>query len=146
MKKLTTVLLLTILQGTLLGQDINFSSFRQYCTCDSKLFSEIRTDSILNISIIRGDVLSIDLVSESTCYTTHLGGIKYAGDTLELIFSHEHQTPPEGFKLIGYKPSKIIEVASCVTEYLFGYTISGITKIPKVVELNGKQLKVSNIR
>ena len=98
----------------------------------------------MNISIIRGDVLSIDIVSQSTCYTSHLGGIKYENDILSLLFSHESVKPPNGFHLIGHQPNDIIEVPDCSTNYLFGFTIQGIEKLPESIQVNGRTLKDAN--
>ena len=139
-------LLISVVSVHVVGQKIKFASFQQYCTCNSKLFSDIESDSILNISIIRDDVLSVDIISQSTCFTTHLGGIKYENNSLQLIFSHESVEPPPGFMLIGYKPSEIIEVVDCSTNYLFGFSIYGIKKIPDSIELNGRKLNVPDTR
>ena len=138
--------MISIVSVQAIGQTIKFASFQQYCTCDSKLFSDIETDSILNISIIRDDLLSIDVISQSTCYTTHLGGVKYENNSLQLIFSHESAEPPPGFELIGHKPSEVIEVVDCPTNYLFGFSIYGIGQIPDSIELNGRKLKVPATR
>ena len=145
-KSLFFTLLISIVSVQVIGQNIKFASFQQYCTCNSELFSDIKSDSILNVSIIREDVLSVDIVSQSTCFTTHLGGIKYEHNSLQLIFLHESVEPPPGFTIIGYKPSEIIEVADCATNFLFGFSIFGIEKIPESIELNGTKLKVPDIR
>lgn len=115
--------------------DYKFRFFHQYCLCNSRLFSNVDSDSILNMQL-SDDVLNIDLIATSTCYTKHLGAVKFDGDTLHLKFSHESWKPKKGFQVIGYVPNDIVEIADCESKFLFGFVLWGVKEKPKVIMLN----------
>ena len=134
--RLLFIALLSFNVGTLFSQKVDFKSFQQYCLCNTLLFDSINSDSILNLSIIREDVLSIDIISSSTCFTKHLGGVKYSGNTMRPIYQHESISPPKDFQIIGYKPNDIVEIADCESKFLFGFTIYGIQQFPDSILIN----------
>ncbi|MDN5212939.1 hypothetical protein QQ020_12810 [Fulvivirgaceae bacterium BMA12] len=125
------------------AQEHKFKRFQQYCLCESELYQEIEQDSILNINITGDNVLTIDVVSYSTCYTPHFGAVKFLNDTLALRYGHEKFDPPSGFQVIGHvdNPSGIVEILDCGSNFLFGFTIAGITEIPNAILLNGKRIR-----
>lgn len=134
------ILLLLLKFSPSYSQNVEFKLFQQFCLCNTLLFNSINSDSILNLSIIRENILSIDIITSSTCFTKHLGGVNYSGNTLRLIFRHESTPPPENFQIIGYKPNDIVEVADCESNFLFGFTIYGIKQYPDSIFINGRHL------
>ena len=115
--------------------DYKFRFFHQYCLCNSRLFNDVDSDSILNMQL-SDDVLNIDLIATSTCYTKHLGAVKFDGDTLHLLYYHESVKLEDDFQIIGYVPNDIVEIADCASQFLFGFVIWGVKEKPKVIMLN----------